>query len=157
MKLVAGVWEEILSTFPFGLFGGAVLSAQFIGLYNCTPRQYMATAISMYYMSQQIGVALGISISSGLLKHQFKATLQRVMINIPGYTEVSPIRHIFKRKRKKSDLYHQQIIKRILDDSSVVTLFPEEIQTLIRQSYLHSFWVVPGMLFNITPGFGNAR
>ncbi|RDL36129.1 Uncharacterized protein BP5553_06741 [Venustampulla echinocandica] len=145
MKLVAGVWEEILTTFPFGLFGGIVLSAQFIGLYNCSPNQYMATAISMYYMSQQIGIALGISISSGLLKHQFKVTLQNAMVNVPGYTEVSPIRHLARKekKRKKSNLYNQQIIKRILDDSSVVALFPEEIQSLIRQSYLNSFWVVP--------------
>ncbi|OAF54976.1 hypothetical protein VC83_08519 [Pseudogymnoascus destructans] len=119
-----GVWEGIMTTFPFGLFGGIALSAQFIGLYQCSSKQYMATAISMYYMSQQIGVALGISISSGLLKHQFHVTLQKIMTEIPGYTK-------------------DQIIQRILDDSSVVALLPEAIQSLIRQGYLASFWVVP--------------
>lgn len=99
MKLI-GVWEEILTTFPFGLFGGIALSAQFIGLYQCSSKQYMATAISMYYMSQQIGVALGISISSGLLKHQFHATLQRIMTEVPGYTKVGPMPHPFYKGRR---------------------------------------------------------
>ncbi|KFY18240.1 hypothetical protein V492_00060 [Pseudogymnoascus sp. VKM F-4246] len=123
-RSASGVWEEIFTTFPFGLFAGVALSAQFIGLYQCSSKQYMATAISMYYMSQQIGVALGISISSGLLKHQFHATLQKIMVEVPGYTK-------------------ENLIQRILDDSSVVALLPEEIQSLIRLGYLHSFWVVP--------------
>lgn len=60
----------------------------------------MATAISMYYMSQQIGVALGISISSGLLKHQFKATVQQAMVDVPNYMEVSPLDQSFKRREE---------------------------------------------------------
>lgn len=120
-----GFWEEILTTFPFGILCGIVLSAQFIGLYNCSAKEYMATAISMYYMSQQIGVALGISINSGLLKHQFGVTLRKITIDVPEYTE---------------------IIKNILDDSSVVELLPGEVQLLIRQGYLHSFWVVPAFV-----------
>lgn len=92
MKLV-GIWEEIFTTFPFGLFGGIALSAQFIGLHQCSSKQYMATAISMYCMSQQIGVALGISISSGLLKHQFHAALLKIMVEAQGYTKVGPIPH----------------------------------------------------------------
>jgi len=66
-----------------------VLSTQFIGLYLCAPKQYMATAISMYYMCQQIGIALGISISSSLLRKQFQATLQKMLVDVPGYQEVS--------------------------------------------------------------------
>lgn len=94
-----GVWEGIMTTFPFGLFGGIALSAQFIGLYQCSSKQYMATAISMYYMSQQIGVALGISISSGLLKHQFHATLQKIMTEVPGYTKVGPMPHLLRKEK----------------------------------------------------------
>jgi hypothetical protein len=45
--------------------------------------------------------------------------------------------------------YGQQVIKKILDDSSAVIQFPEEIQLLTRQAYLNSFWVVPCMLFYI--------
>lgn len=49
----------------------------------------------MYYMSQQIGIALGISFSSGLLKHQLKLTLNKVMINIPQSAEVSSTSYFF--------------------------------------------------------------
>ena len=90
ISLVAGAWEA-LGTFPFGLFAGIVLSTQFIGLYHCAPKQYMATAISMYYMSQQIGIALGISLFSALLKREFQTTLQETLIVIPNYQEVGLI------------------------------------------------------------------
>jgi hypothetical protein len=56
----------------------------------------MATAISMYYMSQQIGIAMGISISSSLLKQQFQATLQKILVDIPEYQEVSAMHHNFQ-------------------------------------------------------------
>ncbi|KAJ6789501.1 hypothetical protein PWT90_10671 [Aphanocladium album] len=121
-NLVLGAAEGVLTTFPFGLLGGIILSAQFIGLYHCSARENVVTSISMYYMSQQIGIALGIGISSGLLKHQLKLTLSKDMANIPGSAE---------------------IIKKILDDSSAIIQFPEEIQLLARQAYVHSFWVVP--------------
>ncbi|KAG9232096.1 major facilitator superfamily domain-containing protein [Amylocarpus encephaloides] len=117
---------ETLITFPFGFFAGIVLATQFIGLYICSPKKHMATAISMYYMSQQIGIALGISFSSSLLKQKFKATLQEMLVNVPEY---------------------QEIIKKILVDSSLVTLLPTEVKTLVQKSYLNSFWVVPGIPF----------
>jgi hypothetical protein len=99
LKLVVGAWEGVLTTFPFGLFGGVILSAQFIGLYHCSSREDIVTAISMYYMSQQVGIALGISFSSGLLKHQLKLTLSKVMMNIPGSAEVSSTGY-FPRKAR---------------------------------------------------------
>ncbi|KAE9370966.1 MFS general substrate transporter [Stipitochalara longipes BDJ] len=118
-----GTWDA-LTTFPFGFFAGVVLSTQFIGLYLCAPKQYMATAISTYYMCQQIGIALGISISSSLLKQQFQTTLQKILVDVPGYKE---------------------IIRSILTDSSLVLLLPTEVILLVRQSYLKSFWVVPAL------------
>ncbi|KAH8780515.1 major facilitator superfamily domain-containing protein [Hyaloscypha finlandica] len=96
-------WEA-LATFPFGLFAGIVLSTQFIGLYHCAPKQHMAIAISMYYMSQQIGIALGISISSALLKQEFKTTLQKTLIVIPNYQEVGPILPLFNKRRPNLQL-----------------------------------------------------
>jgi hypothetical protein len=63
----------------------------------------MATAISMYYMSQQIGIALGISITSSLLKQQFQATLQKMLVDVPQYKEVSSVHRsfiaLFKERR----------------------------------------------------------
>lgn len=52
----------------------------------------------MYYMSQQIGIALGISFSSGLLRHQLKVTLSKVMMDIPGSAQVSSTVHLLERQ-----------------------------------------------------------
>ncbi|PBP28722.1 hypothetical protein BUE80_DR000425 [Diplocarpon rosae] len=129
-----GTWAG-LEVFPFGLFAGVVLSTQFIGLYNRASKQEMATAISMYYMSQQIGIALGISLTSSLLNQQFQSMLQDVLADLPG---------------------HSEIIRRILADSSVVETLPAEVQALVSQSFLKSFWVVPAFalaaqMFAIVP------
>jgi hypothetical protein len=91
-----GTWEGSLTTFPLELFAGIVLSTQFIGLYLCAPKQHMATAISMYYMCQQIGIALGLSLSSSLLKQQFQTTLREMLVDIPGYQEVSTMFRSFQ-------------------------------------------------------------
>lgn len=84
--LIPDAWET-LTTLPYGIFGGAMLSAQFIGLYMCASKHQMATAIGMYYMSQQIGIALGISVCSSVFKGQFRYTLHEVMVDIPGHKE----------------------------------------------------------------------
>ncbi|KAK6585697.1 hypothetical protein PZA11_002424 [Diplocarpon coronariae] len=123
LHLLLGTWAG-LEVFPFGLFAGVVLSTQFIGLYNRASKQEMATAISMYYMSQQIGIALGISLTSSLLNQQFQSMLQNFLADIPN---------------------HSEIIRRILADSSVVETLPAEVQSLVSQSFLKSFWLVPGM------------
>jgi len=78
-----------LTSFPFGLFAGMVTSAQFFGLYLCAPKQQMTTAIGMYYMSQQIGIAVGITIMSTLFNGQFEKTLQNLLADIPGFEKVS--------------------------------------------------------------------
>ncbi len=49
----------------------------------------MATAVGMYYMSQQIGMAIGISVSSGLLDLQFHKELLERLVDVPGYLDVS--------------------------------------------------------------------
>jgi hypothetical protein len=64
----------------------------------------MAIAISMYYMSQQIGIALGISISSALLKQEFKTTLQKTLIVVPNYQEVGPILPLSNKRRPNLQL-----------------------------------------------------
>jgi hypothetical protein len=146
MSLILGTWGT-LATFPFGLFAGIILSAQFIGLYNCAPKQHMATAISMYYMSQQVGIALGISITSSLMMQRFQATLLKNLVHVPEYEEVS--RDSSPSFRKEMYLKNGwQIIRGILTDSSLVALLSTAVKTLVRQSYLNSFWVVPSVLFH---------
>ena len=107
----------------------------------------MATAISMYYMSQQVGIALGISITSSLMMQRFQATLLKNLVHVPGYEEVS--RDASPNFRKEMYLkFGWQIIWSILTDSSLVALLPTAVNSLVRQSYLNSFWVVPSVLFH---------
>lgn len=49
----------------------------------------MTTAIGMYYMSQQIGIAVGVTIMSTLFNGQFEKTLQNLLADIPGFEKVS--------------------------------------------------------------------
>lgn len=62
----------------------------------------MATAIGIYYMSQQAGIALGISITSSLMMQRFQATLLKNLVHVPGYEEVS--REALRSFRKKKNL-----------------------------------------------------
>ncbi len=106
----------------------------------------MATAISMYYMSQQVGIALGISITSNIMMQRFQATLSKNLVRVPGYEEVS--RDASQSFRNEKCLnFAWQIIRSILTDSSLVALLPPAVKALVRQSYLNSFWVVPSLLF----------
>ncbi|KFY28584.1 hypothetical protein V491_00394 [Pseudogymnoascus sp. VKM F-3775] len=84
----------------------------------------MTTAIGMYYMSQQIGIAVGITIMSTLLNGQFEKNLRILLASIPGF---------------------EKIIDSILSDSSIVDQLSEQVRLLVRQSYLSSFWVVPAI------------
>lgn len=86
-----------LTSFPFGLFAGMVTSAQFFGLYLCAPKQQMTTAIGIYYMSQQIGIAVGITIMSTLLNGQFEKTLQNLLVDIPGFEKVSSNKRLMRQ------------------------------------------------------------
>ncbi|XMA11303.1 hypothetical protein WAI453_004094 [Rhynchosporium graminicola] len=122
-----GIWESLI-TFPFGIFGGIILSTQFIGLYHCTAKHQMSTAITTYYMSQQIGIALGISLVSAFLKQEFHTNLQKTLVLVPNY---------------------QEIIKQMLKDSSVVADLPVYVRDLVKLSYLQSFWIVPAFAISI--------
>jgi hypothetical protein len=80
-----------------------VLSTQFIGLYHSVSKEDMATAISIYYMSQQIGVALGVSLTSTLLKRQFQYTLRKEMATVPDYEKVRLFHCHFKENATSID------------------------------------------------------
>ncbi|KAL2067238.1 hypothetical protein VTL71DRAFT_1662 [Oculimacula yallundae] len=137
------IWESLV-TFPFGIFGGIILSTQFIGLYQCTAKHQMATAITTYYMSQQVGIALGISLVSALMKQEFHTILQKTLVDIPNYQEVG--RTLINYLEKVKYLMPNpslQIIKQMLKDSSVVGNLPTHVRDLVSQSYFQSFWVVP--------------
>lgn len=68
------VWESFY-VFPVGLGFGMILSTQFVGLTASAPKAQSTTAVSVYYLSQQIGSIIGIATSAALLRYVFSHTL----------------------------------------------------------------------------------
>ena len=68
------IWESLYSL-PAGLGHGALLSAQFVGLVASADIADTTTAVSVYYLSQQVGSIIAVAISSAFLRHYFHATL----------------------------------------------------------------------------------
>lgn len=92
-RVGASLWES-LYIFPIGLGFGATLATQFMGLSASTPNDQMATAISVYYLGQEVGVIAGIGISSAILHGVFRSTLVRRLIDSPEKHNVrEPLRH----------------------------------------------------------------
>lgn len=49
----------------------------------------MATAISVYYLGQEVGIIAGIGISSAILRMDFRSTLLRKLVDFPEKDQVS--------------------------------------------------------------------
>ena len=68
------VWES-LYIFPASLGIGLLNSSQFIGLSASVEKSQLATTISIFFLSQQIGMMIGASASSALLRKTFRNAL----------------------------------------------------------------------------------
>jgi hypothetical protein len=69
------MWELFYSFFfSWGL--GMVLSAQFVGLSASTPEEFAATSITSYYLFQQAGTMIGITMTTVLQHLVFKERLE---------------------------------------------------------------------------------
>ncbi|MCJ1230374.1 hypothetical protein MMC12_007047 [Toensbergia leucococca] len=68
------VWES-LYIFPASLGVGMLNSSQFIGLAASIEKPQLATAVSLFYLSQQIGLMIGASGSAALLRKTFRDAL----------------------------------------------------------------------------------
>ncbi|OKP15151.1 hypothetical protein PENSUB_2193 [Penicillium subrubescens] len=69
------MWELFYSFFfSWGL--GMVLSAQFVGLSASTPEAFAATSITSYYLFQQAGTMIGITVTTVLQHLVFKEKLE---------------------------------------------------------------------------------
>ena len=81
-------WES-LYTFPAGLGFGMILSTQFIGLSVSVPERQTATAVSTYYLCQQVGILVGVGASAAILRINFQRTLLRQLENYSDRDRVS--------------------------------------------------------------------
>lgn len=86
-------WEFTYS-FGAGAGIGGLLSTQFVGLSASTPEEMSATAITIYYLSQQIGEILGITLAATVSRGLFKGRLLRNLGTQPEDIKVSDPRAI---------------------------------------------------------------
>lgn len=114
---------ELLYTFCSGIGIGGLFATLFIGISASIPKNMSATAITSYYMSQQLGMILGVTLAAAACRRTFEAQLFR---KLGAYPEAF------------------QSIKHILGDYKFVYSFPESVQYLVRSSFLKSFITVPG-------------
>lgn len=87
-RLGANAWESLYS-FGGGLSTGLALSGQFIGLSASAPEDQRATAISVYFLCQQIGIIIGVGSSTALVEAVFETNLKRRLQGLPSTDEVS--------------------------------------------------------------------
>lgn len=100
-RVGAMLWES-LYIFPIGLCFGIILATQFMGLSAHTPKPQMATAISVYYLSQEVGNIAGVGISSAVLRMDFHHTLVRRLADSPDkYRVRDPLRDDFPLVRPR--------------------------------------------------------
>ena len=83
-----GFWESWYSL-GGGLNLGILLSALFIGLTANAPASQRATAISIYYLGQQIGVIFGVGSFATVLDSIFRNTLKGRLVHLSSGDEVS--------------------------------------------------------------------
>lgn len=73
---------EIHYCFPWAIGSGLLLSAQFITLSIRSPPEQMASATAVYYLSQQVGLILGTSVSTAGLQRLFRYRLEIKLVDI---------------------------------------------------------------------------
>ena len=81
------VWES-LYIFPASLGVGMLNSSQFTGLAASVEKSQLATAVSTFYLSQQIGLMIGAGGSAALLRRTFRDAL---MVNLSGFPNADKV------------------------------------------------------------------
>ena len=84
------VWES-LEILPCSLGVGLLTSSQFVGLLAGVDKSHLATALSTFFMSQQIGMMIGASASAAILRNGFYGALTDRLSGFPNSTKVSII------------------------------------------------------------------
>ena len=84
------VWES-LYIFPASFGVGLLNSSQFIAVSAAVDKTQLATTISIFFLSQQIGLMIGASGSGALLQKTFRTALEKSLGDRADASEVSVI------------------------------------------------------------------
>jgi rRNA maturation endonuclease Nob1 len=67
---------------------GMTLSSQFVALSASKPEQSAATSVTTYYLVQQVGFMMGITLSKALLSREIERRLMAALRNEAGRSKV---------------------------------------------------------------------
>lgn len=84
----ADIWESVY-TVANGLSMGMALNALFVAMTASAPGAQRTTAISFYYLCQQIGIIFGVGGFAALFDTIFRNALRDGLDNVPEKTWVS--------------------------------------------------------------------
>ena len=72
------IWES-LYIFPAAVGVGLLNSSQFIALSLAVEKSQLATSIGMFFLSQQLGMMFGASVSAVILTSVFRSGLMKTL------------------------------------------------------------------------------
>ena len=136
------VWES-LYILPAAMGVGLLNSSQFIGLSATAQKEQLATTISTFFLSQQLGMMIGASVSAALLRNVFRSSLVK-MLGSRQDEQVGAIKQI--SSRVPANYLIIQIIKDILSDTRIASSLPQALQGIVLSSYIQGFLAVAGKL-----------
>ncbi|KAJ5762888.1 MFS general substrate transporter [Penicillium manginii] len=110
---------------------GMLLSAQFIALSIWSPQEQMASATAVYYLSQQIGLIIGTSVSTAALQRLFGYRLEMNLVDI-----VAP------EKTK--------VIAKLLDDFGFISKLSETLRVAVEISFIEAYRLIPALSIVLT-------
>ena len=84
----ANVWESLYYA-AAGFSVGMSLIAQFVGLTAAAPEDQKGAAVGVYYLSQQVGMIIGIGSFAATVESIFGKNLDDTLGNLPEKAEVS--------------------------------------------------------------------
>ena len=82
------IWES-LYIFPASFGVGLLNSSQFVAISASVEKPQLATTISIFFLSQQMGMMIGASGSGALLQRTFRNALEKTLGDHAGMSEVS--------------------------------------------------------------------
>ncbi|KAL4796458.1 major facilitator superfamily domain-containing protein [Aspergillus venezuelensis] len=116
-------WEAI---YPFILFAGLAMlySAQFVALAALAPKECEATAITTYYLSQQVGVVTGVAVTNAMSRRVFKWRLEGVI---------------------EGDGESLELVKHLISDRLALADLPMPLRETVRVVFRQGYMVCPAV------------
>ncbi|KAL8731087.1 MAG: hypothetical protein Q9166_003615, partial [cf. Caloplaca sp. 2 TL-2023] len=114
------VWES-LYILPASIGVGLLNATQFVAVSAAVEKKHLATSISIFLLSQQVGMMIGAGGSTALLRREFRDKLvERLGGRMDG----------------------AQIIKDVLDDNHAARRLSRALQSVVLSSYVHGFFCI---------------